>query len=748
MRPGQWIFPFIAGLLGLVAPLTASVGVDELLRFGKAIDQAVDAGLRDHDIRPRPVTDDATFARRVHLDIIGRIPTVIELDAFLTGGSADRRVALIEQLLASPGAVHHQFTWWADLLRMQNRSMGGNGDPYIDWIKQAIRENKPFDQMARELLTAEGAVYQRGNGATGYYVRDRGMPLDNYAATTQVFLATRMGCAQCHNHPFDTWTRHQFMQMAAFTGNVTVGADPAVAKVLKEFKGDRDDPDVKAVIQDLGLNGNNAVLDKDKATLAVPKDYQYPDLKKGGSIAACTVMGETVNVAKGERPRQVYATWMTSPDNPRFTRTVANRLWKRAMGIGVFEPVDDLREDTVIAQPALMKALEDAMRAVRFDLRAFQSILYATKAYQRQAAVQGPKPGEGWWFPGPVLRRLTAEQIWDSLLTLVIPEPDARLGVNESEKLYVRYEDLLGMGADELVEYVKEQVDLRKRRKELQDQLAALRKEKGVEAVQDPAFKPAQAALNELNAQAGAMVGLSKKRRGASTEPRGIEQDPNSQWKGFPRNLVRAAELPSPAPLGHFLRDFGQSDRMAIENGSLDPGITQCLNLLNGLVDAEVLQPRSVLLKALAALVPPPTKPVPLAKPTPPAKPAAKPVPAAKPAPGAAVVVISKPSPAEAAAAADQAARAAIVAADQAARAATAAADQAKRAADVVADQAARAATAIAKEQIALIFRSLLGRPPTARELTILKPETRTTPAAIADAVWAVFNTGEFLFIR
>jgi hypothetical protein len=163
--------------------------------------------------------------------------------------------------------------------------------------------------------------------------------------------------------------------------------------------------------------------------------------------------------------------------------------------------------------------------------------------------------------------------------------------------------------------------------------------------------------LNEVNSMGQGMMVLKKARRGQAPVPSGTDNDPKSPWKGFPRSLMRASELPSPAPLGHLLRDFGQSDRMAIDNASSQPVTTQCLNLMNGIVDSEVLNQRSALMKSLAG----------------------------------------KSTPAE---------------------------------------------------RIALVFRSVLGRMPSERELAIIKPETRTTPAALGDAVWSVLNTGEFLFQR
>jgi hypothetical protein len=154
-----------------------------------------------------------------HLDIIGRIPTMQETQAFLQSTDKDKRAKLIDALLASEGYTQHMFHFWADLLRVQSRANGGQGEmtskPYLEHVKRRIRENMPYDAFVRELLTAQGKVWD--NPAIGYYMRDLGMPLDNLSNTTRVFLGTRIECAQCHNHPFDKWTQMQFYQMAAFT---------------------------------------------------------------------------------------------------------------------------------------------------------------------------------------------------------------------------------------------------------------------------------------------------------------------------------------------------------------------------------------------------------------------------------------------------------------------------------------------------------------------------------------------------
>ena len=186
------------------------------------IDAFVEAALKQHNVTPNPPTNDETFCRRIYLDAIGRIPSKDELTTFVSDTEPGKRAKLIDKLLNSEGYNSHTYNWWADILRVQTQGMNGNGaeagQAYAAWVKKAIRSNMPYDQFVRELVTAKGYVWD--NGAVGYYMRDAGMPLDNMSNTAQVFLGTRVVCAQCHNHPFDHWKQTDYYEMAAFTYGV------------------------------------------------------------------------------------------------------------------------------------------------------------------------------------------------------------------------------------------------------------------------------------------------------------------------------------------------------------------------------------------------------------------------------------------------------------------------------------------------------------------------------------------------
>jgi len=599
---------FVACLLGVLAPLTAADAPGRrsapttsppaavaLTDAKGTIDRLVDEHLAKAGVKPTPRTTDEQFLRRIYLDAAGRIPSYEETRAFLDSRASDKRSQLIAKLVGSPGWVSHQFNWWADLLRAETRMMNRYpGQPYLDWIKISLRENKPYDAMVRELLRAEGHALEKGHGATGYYVRDIGMPLDNMANTVQVFLGTRVACAQCHDHPTDVWKRHDFFEMAAYTASTQVRRDfsyaasgPGALKARREMGAQP--PDVRNAFRQLGYTIGLRVEDSTKATIPLPHDYQYTDHKPGEAVPAHALFGDAATVKKGGDPRETYATWMTSPLNPRFTAVIANRMWKKVMGTGVVEPVDNFTDDTRAANPALFTYITKLMTDVGYDLRRFQQILFESETYQRSASRSEAVAGETYYFAGAMLRRLSAEQLWDSLLTLAIADPDALHG-DTAEPLYAYYEANKDKTAQELMAMAIEMGSTRAKAGELQKEFAELR------------AKMANAAPGEIKALREQLKALGDKRQELMSGPNGDMtryKGPNAKGKSG-MAMLRASELPSPAPQGHFLRTFGQSDREVIENASTDPTVTQALSLLNGSLHADLMAATSPMMQAVA----------------------------------------------------------------------------------------------------------------------------------------------------
>ena len=599
----------------------------------RQIDALVEADLAQNQLSPNPLADDATFVRRAYLGLVGRIPTLEETEAFLDSHKSERRRDLIDELLDSPGYESHMFNYWADLLRAKSKlARQTSGEPYIHWLKQAVAENVPYDDFVSQLLTATGAAHARDNGATGYYLRDRGMPEDNMSNTVRVFLGTRLECAQCHNHPFDKWSQKQFFEMAAFTGGIRYTDDNSqrnrqqyqgMLRDLREEHGAQAQRAFRRMMQPVanGVSGTGAGLTQ------LPKDYQYDDAKPKEFVKAKAMFGEDPGLdvsipAQRERrgrnrrrntrrergprmpeidSRAAYAEWMTSPDNPRFTTVIGNRMWKRVMGLGLIEPVDNLTDETVASNPELMSYLEKLMVEFDYDLVQFQRVLFHTKTAQRAATQRQPGGDEVYHFPGPILRRMTAEQIWDSVLTLVVLDLDERLDPagESAERVYERYERLANLDKDELSERVGVEVlrytDPDRYRQVNRQQRRAMMQEANAERGEG------QRKTRQLRRE------LAKARRARDQEReaeilaelRELGVNYGSRRSAGSRRLARASDLPSPAPPGHLLRRFGQSDREQIEAGHSDANVPQVLTLLNGFVEQRIMRPESLLMQTI-----------------------------------------------------------------------------------------------------------------------------------------------------
>lgn len=519
------------------------------------IDEMIDKDLAKHGISPNLDTTDAQFVRRIYLDITGTIPTAKQTRAFLNSNSPAKRERLIDQLLSSPGYASHQFNYWTDLFRVVDKADNNTYTrPFGDWLKQNVRNNTPYDEMVREMLAAEGRIAD--NPAVGYTLRDPDMPLDHLDNTVRIFLGTRIGCAQCHNHPFDRWTQQEFYQLAAFVGGEMtrapaklpanlVAANPNLpqpfnsGKFYKEINTGAQEG--RAAMRIVRMN-RPVVWENPSKKLTYPHDYDYDDAKPGEVVPPQVIFGKMPTLAKGQSRRQAFADWVTSPDNPRFTMTIANRMWKRAFGVGVIEPVDDLKDDTKPSNPELMQYLTAEMQRLDYNLKEFMRVIYNTKAYQRQVTYEDLKPEEVYHFPGPILRRMTAEQAWDSLLTLTLEDPDQYQRPSDEEYVAAITVDPETVTADVLMAKGKKEQELRT--EENRDRRKFL-------------------------------------------------------YKG--QLLGRASELPQPLPDDHFLRQFGQSDRQIIADGNTDGTVPQILTMFNGPVTHMMLEYGSVIYNEVSA---------------------------------------------------------------------------------------------------------------------------------------------------
>lgn len=634
-----YLILFVTLLLG-ARPLGAAV-----LPEAQRIDAILAKDWEKNNLKPNPPAADEVLVRRLYLDIAGRIPTVEETQEFVRSGDPAKRLKLIDRLLGSDGYTSHMFNYWADLLRLTDDVKGKvAAQAYAEYVKRSLKENKPYDRFVRDLLGAEGGVWD--NGAIGFYTRDENK-LDHLAYAVQVFLGTSIVCAQCHNHPFDKWSQMDYYGLAAFTyGMGGTGAksssDPfglnlggskgAQGKLLDkaqmiklskeertkylaehaaEIEQQRQERDLlQRTLNGLTKNLNYTSIAMTDKLPQLPSDYKYPDGKPGQTIAPKTIFGHDAIPENGETRLGAFAKWVASPDNPRFTTVIANRMWKKVFGLGLIEPVDEMTDSTVPSNTELMDFLTQLMIDKRYSLKSFLRVLYNTDAYQRMSSPNEVAAGEAYHFTGPLLRRMSAEQVWDSMVTLARGNLD-----HDTSEDNTRLHQYLGglkqlidavhnKGAEGMLEIARRSAERNNetttkpepsaskasKKTEGDDVLVVLLGEErarelqqGYKTKKSPEGKPPPA-LDKA-----ALAKMSKSQRQAA-----IEMAANVTLSN------RASELPSPERAGHLLRTFGQSDRDQISNASDEASVSQALALLNSPVSEVLNNPLSKLQQDLA----------------------------------------------------------------------------------------------------------------------------------------------------
>ncbi len=535
------------------------------------IDQHIASFYRKNNLAVPQVTDDATFLRRAFLVSIGRVPTTEEALEFLEINDPTKRESLLTYLLKSPGYSSHMTNWAFDLLRITDRSVGnpGTNEPYRNWVRKAITDNMPWNEFTRHLIASTGDGWDPASAAVGYYIRDRGMPLDNLSNTMRVFLGSRMECAQCHDDPFGSTERHDFYQLAAFTHDQSALKQNLMQPLWDEYSDDKKQDSqeyrVAQVLWDriygMSLGG------KGSGQIELPSDYQYRDARPGDMVGAHTPFGQAVRMSE-KRPendgREKLANWMTSRTGDQFAFVIANRMWKRVMGKGVYEPVDVHVPTAKSTYPELVATLGKLMGDLNYDLRAYQNVLLMTRTFQF-ATNPSPSVVEGGDdFHGRKIERLSSEQIWDSLITLADGDPDKKPRRTPDDRILVSNQPVL-VG--------------KKTMSQLSKEVLALNSETEVRTY----FKKL---VSEITASGSSSGGDSM----MMNEVRTYNNDAK----------VRASELPSPAPRNHFLYLFGASDREVVDASSREPNVGQVLSLMNGFVQRELVNnPKANLYQSL-----------------------------------------------------------------------------------------------------------------------------------------------------
>ncbi|MDB4676956.1 DUF1549 and DUF1553 domain-containing protein, partial [bacterium] len=313
------------------------------------IDDLVYEKLQKQNIEPSEAISESTYLRRVHQDLIGRLPSAAEAKQFLDSDAPDKRERLVDSLLNRREYADHWSGYWADLLRPNPYRVGIKAVlNYDNWIRQQFRENVSYDQFVRQLVTAKGSTWH--NGAATLF-RDRRSPDEITTMVSQLFLGIRLECAKCHHHPFERYSQNDFYQFAAYfarVGRKGTGLSPPIS------------------------GGEEIVLTTDSGTVKHPLT---------GQVLNPTPLYQASHMVDEADPRQSLANWLTSTENEFFAKVQVNRLWSTLMGRGLVEPVDDLRSTNPATNPQLMDALAQDFKDSGFNQKHLLRTIVLSRVY-------------------------------------------------------------------------------------------------------------------------------------------------------------------------------------------------------------------------------------------------------------------------------------------------------------------------------------------------------------------------------
>ncbi len=339
------------------------------------IDGPVIRKLKKLNIAPSDLCDDSTYLRRVYLDLIGTLPTAEETRRFLNDKRATKRELLVDELLERPEYADYWALKWADLLRVDRQALGHKkAYAYYRWIRESLAQNKPFDQFARELLTAEGPLEESGP-ANFYKVVAK--PGETASTLSQVLLGVRIACAECHHHPYDRWSQTDYFGMTAFFTPVSV--KPSARGEALQSSGD---PVTK-----------------------------HP--RTGDPILAYALATKMPDKSPPGDRRIVLAAWMTSNDNPYFARNLANRMWAHFLGRGLVEPIDDVRDTNPPSNPELLDALTRHVVETKYDVKQLIRAIAKSRTYQLSSKPNGTNEKDEINYSRALFRRIEAEVMLD-----------------------------------------------------------------------------------------------------------------------------------------------------------------------------------------------------------------------------------------------------------------------------------------------------------------------------------------------
>lgn len=372
------------------------------------IDELVFKKLRTLRMNPSELCSDSVFVRRAYLDLLGFVPPAEAARTFVADTSPDKRSKLIDSLLAREEFADFWALKWADLLKIEERQLDQNGmKVFHGWIRESIAKNKPLDVFARELIAARGSTYQNPPANWWRANRDTITRAEN---TAQVFLGTRLNCAQCHNHPFERWTQDDYYDWAGLFARIDY-------KITDNKQTDKNDKHE--------FKGDQVVQLKSGAFIKNPRS---------GENARPRFLGTTNTLASSKDRDELLALADWLPHSPMFARTQVNRIWFHLMGRGLVDPVDDFRASNPASHPEVLEELAKQFAANGYDLRRTIRTIMNSRVYQLASEPNGTNADDDANFSHGLAPRLSAEQLLDSM-SAVLNTPLKLEGFAEGTRL-------------------------------------------------------------------------------------------------------------------------------------------------------------------------------------------------------------------------------------------------------------------------------------------------------------------------
>ena len=414
---------------------TSAGGSEEQAKIAEAsskVDAYIEAGWVEAAVHPAAAADDAELVRRLYLDLVGRIPRPDEVRRFLDNAASGKTAGLVDDLLDSPEFASHWAQYWTTALLGRGRlPLYVDRDSFASWLASGIGAGESYDEIARQLITATGNPVD--NGAVNFLLSFEMNPEDTAESVAANFLGMQLGCARCHNHPYESWTREEFYGFAASFAGIDRDRPTAADRRTRRDSRRRVEEKKKQAEQSTGMKKRELRQDMMESLSTVRKTLRLVDrnpaeleLTEGEETKILRPKLLDGSVPRGN-PREGLADWLVRAENPYFSAAAVNRIWGVLFGRGLVEPVDAFGVGNPPSHPELLAFLARDFASHGYDLRRLFRVLTGTRAY-RLSSTYAVEPPVRKLFAVAPLRRMSPEQLFNSLLTLLDLERDGRSG--------------------------------------------------------------------------------------------------------------------------------------------------------------------------------------------------------------------------------------------------------------------------------------------------------------------------------